>query len=307
MNSIKPTYSVIVPVYNSEDSLAELVERIDKVMSNYGNYELLLIDDFSTDNSWEKLLSIKNGRSHIRLIRLTKNFGQAAVLVCGINESNADLLITIDDDLQYPPEEIPKLISKFDPKKHYLVFGVAKEKKMGVVQRLSSDFIESFLNRVVLGKSKKIRFSTFRIFTKKTYKREQYSERTMRSVQVFFTMVSPGLMDYVYVDHTQRKKGTSNYNYLKRLRIALDLIFITTEIPIYLFLCLFMLSLSAVIILPVLYMAGINLLFLNKFMFPLLLSGLCVIFFGFVVLFGFLKKLYLGYLGAEAYAIWEEA
>lgn len=297
----KPAYSIVVPVYNSEHTLAELIERLERVMSPYKNYELLLIDDCSTDGSWEKLIQLKNNRAHIRLLRLTKNFGQAAVSVCGINESKSDTVITIDDDLQYPPEEIPKLIEKFDPQKHYVVFGVPQERKF------VSSMIEWFINQSVLRGKKKLRFSTFRIFNKKTHSREQYSEKTLRNAQIFFTMVSPHLMDFIHVAHAPRKKGKSNYSFFKRFRIALDLLLVITEFPFYLFTLLLMLYFMAYVVAATLALATDSIAPIQHLLLPLCIAGCGFSFLGFVILFAYIRPLYLKHLGAEAYAIWQEA
>ncbi len=129
----------------------------------------------------------------------------------------------------------------------------------------------------------------------------------MKSAQIFFSMVSPALMDYIYVDHQPRKKGRSQYSFLKRLRIALELILVSTEMPWYLFICIsFVFFLLTV---------GIGLLFLlipsfeaTKNLSLIILScGFGTMAFGFVLMFAYVKKIMLGYLGAEVYAIWKEA
>lgn len=306
-NDTKPRYTVIVPVFNSAETLEELIGRIEDVMSSHGPYELLMVDDFSTDNSWEELIRIKAGRSHIKLLKFTRNFGQAAATLCGIREAKADIMIIIDDDLQYPPEEIPKLIAAFDPEDQYLIFGVPEEKKNSVFQRMTSSLVEGFINKVVFQSKKRIRFSTFRILTKKRYKQTEYNEKQMRSAQIFFTMVSPALMDYIPVKHQPRKKGRSGYSFLKRLRIALELVLVTTEMPWYLFILLTF----AFLILAGVFIAISP--FVKEFSIPgtilaaIVASGFTATMFGFVLVFGYIKKMMLGYLGAESYAIWKEA
>ncbi len=301
-----PKYSIIVPVYNSQHTLAELVLRIEQVMVAYPSYELLLIDDFSTDGSWQKLQEIKQGKVHIRLIRLTRNFGQAATTLCGINESRADVMITIDDDLQYPPEEIPQLIAHFNPEEKYLLFGVPQHRAGSFFAKLGSALVKAFINRFVLQHSKEIKFSTFRILTKKKHRKEVYNERSMRSVQIFFTMVSPQLMDYIYVKHEPRKSGKSNYSLAKRINIMADLLVTSSDVPLMFF-----------VLLGVLFgciglFAVVGSLFFSAMKLPRPLSlgivclGFSMVFAGIVLLFTMLKKLYLYHSGAEAYAIWEE-
>ncbi len=306
-NNISPNYTVIVPVYNSAETLEELIGRIDQTMAVNAPYELLLIDDFSTDHSWKELIRIKAERPYIRLLQLTRNFGQAAATICGIREAKADIMVIIDDDLQYPPEEIPKLIEAFNPDEKYLLFGVPKEKKTGHFQKITTGIIEWLINTVIFKKKEKMRFSTFRILTKIRYKREEYNEYRMRSTQVFFTMVSPALMDYIYVDHQPRKKGKSQYNFFKKLRIALEIIMVTTEIPwhLFIFLTLFFILLTVVLVVLTLMVSSFEIS--NNLSLAIITGGFASMAFGFVLLFSYCKKIMMSYLGADAYAIWKEA
>lgn len=304
---IEPNYTVIVPVFNSAETLEELVSRIDKTMTAYAPYELLLIDDFSTDNSWEELIRIKAGRRHIRLLQLTKNFGQAAATICGVREAKANVLIVTDDDLQFPPEEMSKLIDAFDPENKYVLFGVPKKKKTSLFQKFTTAIIEGFINQIVFKGTKEMRFSSFRIITKIRYKREEYNESRMKSAQIFFTMVSPELMDYIYVDHQPRKKGHSQYSFLKRLRIALELILVNTEMPWYLFIFTAFIFFFLAVGLCMLFLIMPSLEISRNLLVIFLSGGFSVIAFGFVLMFGYVKKIMLGFLGAEVYAIWKEA
>lgn len=304
----KPNYSVIVPVFNSASTLPELVNRIDAVMQQYAPYELLLVDDFSEDDSWEVLKEAKAGREHIRLLRLTRNFGQPAVILCGTRESKADTLITIDDDLQFPPEEIHKLISHFDPKEHYILFGVPEKKQNGALHAFASKVIERTIRYLAFSqKPKDLRFSTFRILSRKKYNHQGYNESRMRSIQVFFTMVSPKLMKSIIIDHQPRKKGRSSYSLVKRFKIFTDLIIVLSEFPTYLFIFLFLLFSMGTAGFISLLTLGASTALTQPLALVLILLGLCSTMLGFIFLFGYLRRVYLGYMGAEAYAVWEEA
>jgi len=102
-------YSIIVPLYNEEKNIIELQQRLQKVMNSLSEtYELIFIDDGSTDDTLNKLLSLKN----TTIIKFRKNFGQTAALDAGIKNAQGEFIITLDGDLQNPPEEIPKLINE---------------------------------------------------------------------------------------------------------------------------------------------------------------------------------------------------
>lgn len=299
-------YSVIVPVYNSEKTLDELIHRITKTMLSFGSFEILCVDDFSTDNSWKKLISIKESNKHLKIIKFTKNFGQAAATLCGIRRARAETMIVIDDDLQYPPEEIKKLIHHFNPAEKYILFGVPKIQKQSLFKRITTNFINDLLNKIVLKSRKKIEFSTFRILTKKKYDTDFYNEQTMKSAQIFFTMVSPDLMGSVEVEHHKRKKGKSNYNIFKRIQIFLELLLVATQLPIYLFLAIIFVCLPFFTSLIYIFLASSSINISNLVILTMLVVSSLFMFLGFVFLFVYLRKIFLNFLGADAYAIWDE-
>ena len=106
-------YSIVVPVYRSEQSLQELYDRTAKVFEGIpGDFELIMVEDGGGDNSWEIMKSLREKDERVRIVRLTRNFGQHNALMCGFSFASGEYVVTIDDDLQNPPEEIPKLIEE---------------------------------------------------------------------------------------------------------------------------------------------------------------------------------------------------
>lgn len=111
MNKID--YSVVVPVFNSEESIEELFTRIDAVFSECRSYEIVFVEDGGTDRSWDILRQLKKKHpDRIKAIQLDRNYGQHNATLCGLHHAEGRLIITIDDDLQTPPEEIKKLDRK---------------------------------------------------------------------------------------------------------------------------------------------------------------------------------------------------
>lgn len=133
-------YSVVVPVYNSEASLEELFSRLNMVMESTGRpYEMIFVDDGSGDRSWEVLKKIKSENPDgFTAIRLAKNFGQHSATFCGFSFARGEFVITLDDDLQCPPEEIPKLIKTMEESDAELVYGVYKRKRHSAMRNISS-------------------------------------------------------------------------------------------------------------------------------------------------------------------------
>ena len=120
--------SIVVPVYNASPALHELQFQIDAAMANLKlPYKLILVDDGSEDNSWEVIKEIKNKNPEkVTAIRMAKNFGQHNALFCGMRHANGDYIITMDDDLQHPPDEIIKLIECANKTNADLVYGIAE-------------------------------------------------------------------------------------------------------------------------------------------------------------------------------------
>ena len=112
-DATRPSISVVVPVYNSELTLPELVKRLQPVLAGLAReYELLLVNDGSRDQSWQVIQRIAAEHGWVRGINLMRNYGQHNALLCGIRAARFDTLVTMDDDLQHPPEEIHKLLAK---------------------------------------------------------------------------------------------------------------------------------------------------------------------------------------------------
>lgn len=122
--------SIVVPLYNEEESLPELVAWIDGVMqANHFSYEAILIDDGSSDDSWKVIENLASTNSNIKAIHLQRNYGKSAALYCGFKATKGDVVITMDADLQDSPDEIPGLFEMIKEKKFDLVSGWKKNRK----------------------------------------------------------------------------------------------------------------------------------------------------------------------------------
>jgi undecaprenyl-phosphate 4-deoxy-4-formamido-L-arabinose transferase len=109
-----PTVSIVVPVYRSEGTLRPLFERLSTAMEGTpGGWEVVFVDDASPDGSWHILEELQgSNRERVVAVRLARNFGQHNALMCGFRDARGDVIVTMDDDLQNPPEEVPKLLSR---------------------------------------------------------------------------------------------------------------------------------------------------------------------------------------------------
>ncbi len=134
-------YSIVVPVYNSEKSLEILYSRIAAVFDEqlHQPFELILVDDCSRDNSYQVIRRLAAADSRVKGIQLAVNHGQQKAVLCGFHYVSGDYVITMDDDLQHPPEQIPVLIEKMESSDDIdVVIGEYETKKHGPVRRFGS-------------------------------------------------------------------------------------------------------------------------------------------------------------------------
>ena len=144
-----PSVSVVVPVYRSEAILPELVQRLSQTLPPLAQeYELILVNDCSPDDSWAVISQLQRQFAWIRGINLMRNYGQHNALLCGIRAARYEVIITMDDDLQHPPEEIPKLLTElshgFD-----VVYGTPQQEQHGLGRDLASLATKMALRNIV--------------------------------------------------------------------------------------------------------------------------------------------------------------
>ncbi len=214
-------YSIVVPVYNSAASLNELCERIEKSLAEI-NYEIILVDDSSSDNGWNIIEELKKKNAgKITGIRLSRNFGQHRAIFCGFTFCKGDFVITIDDDLQHPPEEIIKLINKQKQEQSDLVYGIYKSKQHSFLRNSGSFFVKKSSN-LVSGNSGK--GSSFRLI-KKNIIDKIITGNTQSSFyldEVFYWHTAA--FSYVDVEHHPRKQGKSGYNIFKLIGLYFKIV-----------------------------------------------------------------------------------
>ena len=146
--------SIISPVFNSSSMLEELVQRINKTMDNLNlqnNYELVLINDASKDDSWKIIVNLVKKFSFVKGINLKENFGQHNAIMAGLNNCTGEFIITIDDDLQHPPEFISDILNKLNP--NIVLVG------LNISQHIPRDF-GNFHPEYTSGQDYKTRYAT---------------------------------------------------------------------------------------------------------------------------------------------------
>lgn len=140
-NNIRPVgrttdISVVVPAFNEKESLAELCSRISNVMNGNGfSYEVIIIDDGSSDGTWEELLRLSSENKHLHAIRFRRNYGKSAALYCGFARAQGDVVFTMDADLQDSPEEIPEMYNMIVRNGYDLVSGWKQHRKDNTITK----------------------------------------------------------------------------------------------------------------------------------------------------------------------------
>jgi len=226
----KPTISVIIPVYNSEKSLPDLLAALtDELPKITSAFEIILINDGSKDNSWEVINTLITKHNHVSAINLMRNFGQHNALLCGIRKANYDLVVTLDDDLQHDPALISVLIAKLN-EGYEVVYGAPLAERHGVWRDFASVITKATLSTVMNAKSAR-HVSAFRVFY--TYLRDAFANYQGPSVSLDVLLTwGTSKFGYVEVPHREREMGKSNYNFRKLVVHALNLLTGFSTIPL---------------------------------------------------------------------------
>ncbi|MDP8214050.1 MAG: glycosyltransferase family 2 protein [Candidatus Euphemobacter frigidus] len=228
MKTTEVTYSMIIPVYNAEKTLEELISRIKQAFSSLDvTYEIILIDDNSRDNSWEVIKRLKRGSPNLRIIRLRRNFGQHNAIMCGLHFFRGDYVITIDDDLQIPPEEIPKLIAGA-AEGYDVVYGIYDRKKHNLLKNFGSFLIGCYY-RKIFHMSNQV--SAFRIIKREIAREIINYDKTFPYIDGLISW-NTGNIGEVPVKHYRRGAGISGYSIGKMVKLAFDMVTNFSAFPI---------------------------------------------------------------------------
>jgi glycosyltransferase involved in cell wall biosynthesis len=213
--------TVVISVYNSEASLPELCHRLTKTLAAVGtSYEMILVNDCSRDRSWEVVSQLAVTVPGVRGINLMRNYGQHNALLCGIRAAKYDLIVTMDDDLQHPPEEIPRLLELLE-QGFDVVYGAPKAEWHGLMRALASRITRIALGATI-GRDLAKNVSAFRVF--RTQLRDAFAgyQTPFVSIDVLLTWGTTRFAA-IPVVFRPRHSGSSNYTFTKLVRHALDM------------------------------------------------------------------------------------
>ncbi|CAM4050807.1 glycosyltransferase family 2 protein [Roseateles saccharophilus] len=214
--------SVVVPVFRSREGLHLLHTRLTAALERLGRpFEILLVEDGGHDGSWEEIVRLATQDDRIRGLRMGRNFGQHNALLAGIRAARQPLIVTLDDDLQNPPEEIHKLLARlgegFD-----VVYGKPAREQHGFLRDMASRVTKLVLQQA-MGASTARHVSAFRVF--RTRLRDAFAtyRSPFLSLDVLLTWGS-SRFSYVEVQHDERKLGESGYSLRKLIAHAFNMV-----------------------------------------------------------------------------------
>ena len=230
MSKMNPDYSIVVPVYNSCESLEELFRRISQTMNKIEKtFEVIFVDDDSLDTSWSILESIQRSNpENVIAIRLTRNFGQHNATVCGIAQTSGAFIITIDDDLQNPPEEIAKLIDTMNRSDADLVYGIYGKKHHSMARNLGSGALKGWSRRIFQTKGNG---SSFRLMKSSLGKNLLSHQINFIYIDELFNWYTSHI-SFVLVDHQKRPYQKSTYTSRGLFSMFSNLVIYYTAIPL---------------------------------------------------------------------------
>jgi undecaprenyl-phosphate 4-deoxy-4-formamido-L-arabinose transferase len=224
------TISAVIPVYNSQSCLEVLSKRLSEVLARCSDdYEIILVNDGSRDASWDAICRLVEANPRVKGINLMRNYGQHNALLAGIRAASRQLIVTLDDDLQHPPEEIPKLLEKLN-EGYDVVYGSPKEGRHSFSRNIASQITKLALCSVMNVRIAP-KVSAFRVFC--TSLRNAFADyhAPHPSIDVLLSWATTRF-SFVDVVHESRKIGKSNYTLLKLVGHSLTMATGYSTIPL---------------------------------------------------------------------------
>ncbi len=247
-----PEVSVVVPLLNEQDNIGPLYEQISQTLAAEHSYEIVFVDDGSTDNSFDVLAGLHEADARVRVIRFRKNFGQTAALSAGFAHARGEIIVAIDGDLQNDPADIPKMVAKLE-EGFDVVSGWRKKRHDNAVTRLLPSKIANWLISTITG----VKLHDYGC-TLKAYRREVLAETKLygemhRFIPALASWSGAKIAEMV-VNHRPRTAGVAKYGLGRTWKVLLDLMTVNflgsfSTKPIYVFGGLGLLSAAGAVIL----------------------------------------------------------
>ncbi len=226
----EPEISVIIPVYNEEECLPELLQRMDAAMEGLGKpYEIIYVNDGSRDGSLKILTEASAANPSLKVIDFNRNYGQHSAVFAGFEAARGEIVVTLDADLQNPPEEVPKLVAKME--EGYDVVGSVRQQRQDSFFRKAASRIINRVTAAVTGVQLHDYGCMLRAYRKDVVKTLCASKEISTFIPVLADLFA-GRITEIPVAHAERTKGESKYSFLKLVRLQFDLITSFSLLPL---------------------------------------------------------------------------
>ncbi|MFQ5456341.1 MAG: glycosyltransferase family 2 protein [Nitrospirota bacterium] len=215
--------SIVVPIYNEEENIYPLYNSITHVMKGLGKrYEIIFIDDGSSDNTFEKAREIFQKDSHLKVIRFRKNFGQTPAMQAGFDHARGNIIISMDGDLQNDPEDIPKFLEKIE-EGYDIVCGWRKNRQDRLISRRIPSIIANGLISLITGIKIHDNGCSLKAYRSSIIKKTQLYSEMHRFIPAMASMTGARHTEIV-VNHHPRRFGKSKYGISRVWKVLLDML-----------------------------------------------------------------------------------
>jgi undecaprenyl-phosphate 4-deoxy-4-formamido-L-arabinose transferase len=226
----KPYISVLIPLLNEQESLTELQERLHATLERIGKpYEIIYINDGSTDNTQQILEDFHARFPTVKVIEFNRNYGQHMALFAGFQNCQGEIVITIDGDLQNPPEEIPKLVRKME--EGYEVVGTYRKKRQDSIFRKLASVIVNKITSKLVGVKLRDYGCMLRAYRRSIIDNINMCTESSSFIPALANTFARKIVE-IEVAHEERKRGTSKYSLFRLLRLNFDLMTSFSLLPI---------------------------------------------------------------------------
>lgn len=224
-----PTVSVVVSVYRGSKSIGQLQQRIDVALAaTPGDHEIIFVDDRGGDNSWEVIEALSRAHPHVHGVRLSRNFGQHAATLCGISHARGEWIVTIDEDLEQPPESIPAMLEKAEDG-YLVVYGVTEQRSHAKWRNITSEVGRSLFKFAIPSLNRE--YTSFRVIHRSVATGLQRFQSPFTFIDGYISWITNHYAT-VIVPHDERSHGQSSYN-LRKLVVHMVNIFVTfSDLPL---------------------------------------------------------------------------
>jgi len=223
-------FSIVIPVYNGEHTVRSLVESINNYFrSTQYTYELIFVHDCGKDNSLSVLLDLQKKEDCVKIIQLSRNYGQHNAIICGFQYCKGDFIITMDEDLQHDPQDIKSLIQKQQETDDDVVYGVYDTLEHSMFRNMTSRLVKNLLSSAIPELHKD--YSAFRLIRKSVAKETLKMKNSYTFLDGYLTWVTQSISS-TKVSHNERLAGQSSYNFKTLFRHLSNIIFTFSKLPI---------------------------------------------------------------------------